>query len=355
MNWKEKSAEILIVGDCINRTLNYDLNFFAYRIPGEKAAYFGASKRLSTELSSNGFIIAPFLEDENSSKLIIPFDYTTNIPNDVAKNKYLQFFTKEEETNHAEYISQANDIIDYLKSNGGKIVLSRLIIIERQINVGNIFKSLVEKYPNAFVFCFYTNTTGLWIGASPELLFSLTDDEINIMSLAGTRPFGTPSVWDSKCIEEQQIVTDYIANILINHGLCPDVSSPYNRQAGPVEHICTDISAKITSHFDIWKLIDDLSPTPALSGYPKEKAISIIKHIEKHNRRYYGGYIGIKNNSELLLYVNLRSMAYDGKQCAIYVGGGYTSKSNASDEWNETEIKSKTLIDVIENHNLNIQ
>ena len=51
----------------------------------------------------------------------------------------------------------------------------------------------------------------------------------------------------------------------------------------------------------------------------------------------------------------LRSMAYDGERCAIYVGGGYTSQSNALDEWKETEIKSKTLIDVIENHNLNIQ
>ena len=48
-------------------------------------------------------------------------------------------------------------------------------------------------------------------------------------------------------------------------------------------------------------------------------------------------------------------MAYDGERCAIYVGGGYTSQSNALAEWKETEIKSKTLIDVIENHNLNIQ
>lgn len=355
MNWKEKSADISIVCDRINSTLNYDLNFFAYRIPGEKSAVFGASKNISSDLSSNGFIIAPFIEDENSSKFIIPFDYDTDIPLNVAKHKENYFLAEEEGTNHNEYISQANDIINYLKDNGGKIVLSRQIIVKQQINIGKTFKTLAEKYPNAFVFCFYSYLTGLWIGASPELLFSLKENEINIMSLAGTRPVGTCCSWDIKCIEEQQIVTDYIANILSNNGLHSYISQPYNRQAGPVEHICTDIRARLESHIDIWELIDNLSPTPALSGYPKEKAISIIKNIEKHNRRYYGGYIGIQNNSELLLYVNLRSMAYDGERCAIYVGGGYTSQSNALDEWKETEIKSKTLIDVIENHNLNIQ
>ena len=33
---------------------------------------------------------------------------------------------------------------------------------------------------------------------------------------------------------------------------------------------------------------------------------------------------------------------------ALYIGGGITADSNAEKEWEETEIKSQTLADVIE-------
>lgn len=346
MNSMGKSYDIISVANALNRASKYKINFYAYRTPNNDNIHFGSSNTISYDLSQNGFIIAPFINSNKCPKILIPDQYGIDFPlaNDNQKNNII----KEYVTSYDEYIKQANTIIDYLKKNGGKIVLSRVIVYDKIIEIGNIFKSLLTQYQNAFVFCFSTAQTGTWIGASPELLLKKERNTLSTMSLAGTRPANQNHEWDLKCKEEQQIVTNYIVKTLRCVGLYPNITNPYNKQAGPVEHICTDIRSNIDDNKDILKIAEMLSPTPALSGYPKEEAISKILEIEKHNRRYYGGYVGPSNDGNLSLYVNLRSMMYNDNKCQIYVGGGLTAKSIATDEWNETLIKSKTLIDVIE-------
>ena len=56
-------------------------------------------------------------------------------------------------------------------------------------------------------------------------------------------------------------------------------------------------------------LLDNLHPTPALGGYPKEEAISYIENNEFGTRGLYGapvGYIDMYDNCEFI--VAIRSM-----------------------------------------------
>ena len=352
MNSKANSSDIAIITDAIGRALRQRLNFFAYRLPADKQAYFGASSRITFDRDTTGFVVAPFVEQESAQSFVIPAQYGIDFPEDVTSEEDSVAYAIEAATCYEDYLGQANRIIEHLKQNGGKIVLSRLIGKRQELNIGSIFDILTETYPNAFVFCYFTPKTGVWIGASPELLLKSADNQLATMSLAGTRPIGSTTEWDDKCIEEQQIVTDYICDTLRSEGLSPQVSDRYSRQAGPVEHICNDIKANLNTTTDLWKVVDRLSPTPALSGYPKQQAISLIGEIERHRRRYYGGYIGPISETSIALYVNLRSMAYVDGVCNIYVGGGLTSQSVAEDEWQETEFKSQTLLKVIEKSHL---
>ena len=75
--------------------------------------------------------------------------------------------------------------------------------------------------------------------------------------------------------------------------------------------------------------------------------MEIIQDLEVHNRSLYCGFLGIIDDKNCDLKVNLRCARFSAKEVQIFVGGGITSQSNADDEYKETEIKSQTLLSVI--------
>jgi isochorismate synthase len=82
---------------------------------------------------------------------------------------------------------------------------------------------------------------------------------------------------------------------------------------------------------------------------PQEKAKQFILKNEPYNREFYTGYLGeINNQKKSWLFVNLRCMQIYYQNFKIYVGGGITKDSKAEKEWEETELKSRTLLSVIE-------
>jgi isochorismate synthase len=90
-----------------------------------------------------------------------------------------------------------------------------------------------------------------------------------------------------------------------------------------------------------------LHPTPAVCGLPLTESEEIIRIHEGYERNYYTGFLGILNDTDFALYVNLRCAEILSDKIRIYVGGGITALSNAEDEWMETENKSKTLLNII--------
>jgi isochorismate synthase len=47
------------------------------------------------------------------------------------------------------------------------------------------------------------------------------------------------------------------------------------------------------------------------------------------------------------IYVNLRCAQIIGDRLFLYLGGGFTADSDPEKEWEETENKSKTLLDLL--------
>ncbi|MEY4792967.1 MAG: hypothetical protein RIT34_1776, partial [Bacteroidota bacterium] len=94
-------------------------------------------------------------------------------------------------------------------------------------------------------------------------------------------------------------------------------------------------------------LLKYLHPTPAVAGLPQKVAVQYINALETHDRALYTGIIGNLRVGHEKLFVNLRcAQVYEGK-LYIYVGGGFTPDSVAEQEWQETENKSKTLLQLL--------
>ena len=94
--------------------------------------------------------------------------------------------------------------------------------------------------------------------------------------------------------------------------------------------------------------IAELHPTPAVCGLPKNLADDFIRLKEKHERKYYTGYLGPwKLNQQVDLFVNLRCMEVTDDEFILYAGGGITAHSIPEKEWEETNQKAATLLAVI--------
>ena len=93
-------------------------------------------------------------------------------------------------------------------------------------------------------------------------------------------------------------------------------------------------------------LVNQLHPTPAIAGLPIGEALNLISNTEIHSRKMYSGFLGRISEDRTDLYVNLRCCQVISNQAFLYLGGGFTKDSNSNSEWDETENKSKTLLDV---------
>lgn len=242
------------------------------------------------------------------------------------------------------YCRSLRKLIDTLALTGGKTVLSRAIDLSTQSAAADIFARLCRAYPEAAVFS-WRSGADVWLGATPELLLDCSEGRVATMSLAGTRPAGTPGPWDAKNIEEQEIVTRFITGTLASMGLRPEAGERGVRGAGPVEHLCTRVTATLPASVSPLEVACALAPTPAVAGWPREEALRHIAALEPHPREYYAGFFGLLGPASARLFVTLRCMRLSPSgRVRLYAGGGVTPLSSPPAEWEETERKASTLL-----------
>lgn len=311
-----------------------------------------------------GFVLAPFLPGGTkvwfeASQVLRGYTIPDDIVYDHQKHDYIQTSIElPDSTSRSDYNNQVEAIINTIK-NGEvkKVVLSRTIKIhfDSMRLAPALFDSLIKVHPSAFVYLFYFPGTGLWLGATPELLLQERPDEtqelsiLETMALAGTRLRGTPEPWKEKEIDEHEWVKKYISRIFNEiEATALKQSETYTSAAGNIEHLRTDFKAFLERE-KLSFLVDKLHPTPAVCGWPTKQALDIIFRTENHDRSFYSGYLGPVNIDKYTsLFVNLRCMQLSNNEAALYVGGGITAMSNSDDEWNETESKSRTLLSEME-------
>lgn len=311
-----------------------------------------------------GFVFAPFrIDNDNPLVLLKPGIYAKgidnilkinldNIPqNSAAKERYKtpSIISKDN------YFKDINATVDAIKNTSlAKVIVSRIIPKKRQgESLGELYQQLFTQTPNAFVYVVNLPKAGLWMGATPEILLNSQGAQMQTVSLAGTQERRNDSdySWRTKEIEEQAFVSRYMLDIFYRFNIHPySTQGPESLESGKVAHLKTSFffsANKIDKR--LGEFVAELHPTPAVCGLPKSTADQFISKIEKHNRRYYSGYLGAwKLEESVNLFANLRCMEILPDEYLLYAGGGITARSEADKEWEETNNKAKTLLSAIE-------
>lgn len=236
-----------------------------------------------------------------------------------------------------------------------KVVPAKIKCIDLPDNfdLASVFLSLCEAYPNAFINCFYSEKTGLYIGASPETLIRTKGDEFFTMALAGTQKAKGENplknaAWTQKEIEEQALVSRYIVDCFKKIRLREYKEiGPKTTIAGGLLHLKSEflVDMKATNFHQLGSvMLELLHPTSAICGMPKNQALNFLQSEESFDRAYFSGFIGPVNmDEETTLYVNLRCAKLANKKTWLYAGAGITEDSVPEKEWEETELKCNII------------
>lgn len=362
---------------------NNNIPFVSFRTPhGNSIKTLLQIQNYPRELSSlkelnniKGFVITPFLNKQKNASFVLEPDMVVGdkeIDHElIEKLKSIRHYKSVEYLNgqgiyvagKKEFTSQVIELQKEITE--GKIlkaVLSRIFIESKsnRFDVTRLFSELCGKYPNAFVYLLQIPRAGCWIGATPEPLILIKENRVETISLAGTQKLGNilpdKVKWSVKEIEEQDIVTRYIEQVLLSFNIHDyHRKGPLSQVAGNLLHLKTSFSFdKNKLGHRIGEFIEALHPTPSICGLPKDVAYKLLEKIEPHQREYYTGLLGPVNmENETSLYVNLRCMKVLENKLALFLGAGITSGSVPESEWEETNQKKMTLLSVIEKLNYN--
>ncbi len=358
--------------------LRQNIPFASYRLPLNREIITVVQhhsmperlKSLNDLHEKTGFVVSPFTESPAHETFFLQPDcvfFSNNIAEiyidklaandrfiEIEKNKNTTKTTTSEE-----FIGNVNIAVSAMKAaEFQKVVLSKLRVeqLPDDFQPEQFFLTLCRKYPHAFVYIMQLPEVGCWIGATPEPLLTIENGTVKTVSLAGTQ-VGTELEtedyhWSSKEIEEQGIVTNFIEQTLRSLHIA-DITrlGPENYRAANLIHLKTAFEfpqAHIQNRFS--DLLKALHPTPSVGGLPKDEARNFILTNEQHDRGYYTGFFGPVNiNEKSAVYVNLRCLQLFDNNFVLYSGAGITSSSVAEKEWEETDNKMLTLMNVMKN------
>jgi isochorismate synthase len=302
-------------------------------------------------------------QDKDTLQVVqAPPSINWNVPEETPLRWHVRKGSKVLNTTSVDFLQNVEQALHAIEAGWlEKVVPSRIKEVELNPNLDliQLFHSLAERYPHALISLVSSPATGTWLGATPELLVSQSQEGVfKTVALAGTQPFVAgadlkKTTWTQKDIEEQALVSRYIINCFKKIRLREyEEHGPRTYRAGNLLHLKTDyvVDTRAT-HFPQLAsvMLKLLHPTSAVCGMPLEPALQFLRSHEPHARELYAGFLGpVDVSGSTDVFVNLRCMQWLGNRARLYAGAGVTADSDPAAEWNETEMKMNTILKAIQ-------
>jgi len=236
-----------------------------------------------------------------------------------------------------------------------KVVLAREVHAEtaQDFDTTETIRQLRYAHPTCYVFGFWAGDRA-FVGATPERLVRVDGQDVQASSLAGsTRRGATPADDAAQAQElfasekdrsEHEIVRRALCNGLAH--FCDDVISadmPTLLSLPQVHHLHTAVRARLRPGHSILQLVEELHPTPAVGGAPREAALQFIRENEGMDRGWYAAPIGWLQSDRGEFAVALRSAVITGSNAWLFAGCGVVRDSDPDREYAESMLKLRPV------------
>jgi isochorismate synthase len=250
-------------------------------------------------------------------------------------------------------------IVNFRHSDVRKAVLSvqRELVFAQDVDVGAMQNNLRAQNQSGYHFRVPMPDGATLLGVSPELL--VHKDGLNFVSnpLAGSAKRMTDPQADRRNADwlsasekdhyEHRLVTEDIATQLGE--LCTQLNVPQRPtliSTPALWHLSTRIEGTLADPtVSALQLACRLHPTPAVCGFPTERARHLIRFVEPFERGLFTGMVGwcdAQGNGEWV--VTIRCGTVKRNRVRLFAGAGIVAASSPDSEWTEVQTKLGTML-----------
>lgn len=250
------------------------------------------------------------------------------------------------------------DVVKEIKAKQySKCVLARQtsLTFSENINGIELFQNIATQQVNCYSICISLSKEVTWISFTPEVLYKRIQSKIQSMALAGTKPRGQNERLDKELESElldskkERNEHSYVADF-IQEKLSVFCESIDKEDTGIilkqkyVQHVLQKFNGVLKEGVTDKQLVSVLHPTPAVCGYPQQRAFEAIRRNESFDRGWYTGVLGVVSPLESEWVVGIRSALVRDNHLYVFAGAGIVEESIAAQEWQEIEYKMKPYL-----------
>jgi len=197
--------------------------------------------------------------------------------------------------------------------------------------------------------------------ASPERFLEKRGSKIRSEPIKGTTERAEDNQLDllrkEELLNEKNRAENLMIVDLVRHDMSRiaktgsvNVSKLYDVQTfGTVHQLISAVEAEVEENTDPVSIIKSCFPMGSMTGAPKIEVMKCIDLFEHYKRGLYSGAIGyFTPDGDFDFNVVIRTAIMQNGRLVYPVGGAITSDSIPEKEWEETEIKSRSITKVFE-------
>jgi isochorismate synthase len=262
---------------------------------------------------------------------------------------------------YRDLVARVVDTMRAGQTTAQKVVLSRSITaaLSGPLPVAAVLRRLRAHEPACTIF-FFPVPDGTFFGASPELLIARNGERIWCHPLAGTIPRGETARADAdaqgrlatsgKDRSEHRFVVDDIAAVL--RPWCEELTVPEEPSLvafRALAHLGTRIEGRLHEPpATVLTLLEQLHPTPAVGGTPRDVALRTIADGESLERGQWAGPVGWVDgagNGEWMIGIRSALLHANERTLTLRAGAGVVANSDPEAEAAETDVKLSSVLE----------
>jgi anthranilate synthase component 1 len=241
-----------------------------------------------------------------------------------------------------------------------QILLSNRYTQKGKIDPLTFYRTLRAKNPSPYLFLLDYEDFSI-CGSSPEVMVRLTQGEILLRPIAGTRKRGKnikrdrelelEMLNDPKECAEHLMLIDLGRNDVgrvAKTGTVKVTDMMRVEKYSHVMHMVSDVEAIIQDNKDMFDLFMATFTAGTMTGAPKIKAMELISQYEGVKRGFYSGSIGYFSfTGDMDSAITIRTALINEKEIILQAGAGVVADSVPELEYLEVGNKLKALIETL--------
>ncbi len=242
-----------------------------------------------------------------------------------------------------------------------QILMTNRYTRHAQVDPFSFYRILRTKNPSPYMFLMEFEAFSI-VGSSPEVMVRLSDGEILLRPIAGTRKRGATRERDLELEEElladPKELAEHLMLIDLGRNDVGRVAEPgsvkvhdmmHIERYSHVMHIVSDVTAQLRDGKDMFDLFASVFTAGTMTGAPKIRAMELIAEFEGLKRGFYSGsigYFGFDGNMDSA--ITIRTALVKPDLVILQAGAGIVADSKPELEYLEVQNKLGALMSTLE-------